>query len=38
LAESLGQRLPVEQDYSLAEIFAGYQPQEPHRPKIGFAS
>lgn len=38
LAESLGRQLPVVQDYSLAEVFAGYEPKTIHRPRIGFAA
>ena len=37
LAETLGWQLPVVQDYSLAEVFAGYEPKTIHRPRIGFA-
>jgi hypothetical protein len=37
LAESLGRQLPQARDYSLAEVFAGHDAQELHRPRIGFA-
>ncbi len=37
LAESLGSKLHTVQDYSLAEVFAGYEPKTIHRPRIGFA-
>ncbi len=37
LAKSLGRKLTAEQDYSLAEVFAGYEPNIIHRPSIGFA-
>jgi hypothetical protein len=37
LAESLGRRLPVATDYSLAEIFAKDENHEIKRPGIGFA-
>jgi len=36
LAESLGQKLPVAADYSLAEIFAGQDIHETNRMHIGF--
>ena len=38
LAESLGRKLPAVGDYSLAEVFAGHDPAEIERPRIGFAS
>ena len=38
LAESLGRKLPVVRDYSLAEVFAGQNPKEMNRPRIGFAA
>ena len=38
LAESLGRKLPVASDYSLAEIFAGHETDEINRPRIGFAA
>jgi hypothetical protein len=38
LAEHLGKKLPAVQDYSLAEVFAGYEPQPIQRPRIGFAA
>jgi hypothetical protein len=37
LAESLGRKLPSVRDYSLAEVFAGYETDEVSRPHIGFA-
>jgi hypothetical protein len=36
LAESLGKKLPVAGDYSLAEIFAGNGAESASRPRIGF--
>ena len=36
LAESLGRKLPVAHDYSLAEVFAGHDTEEMDRPRIGF--
>jgi hypothetical protein len=36
LAESLGRKLPIANDYSLAEVFAGPEKQETNRPHIGF--
>jgi hypothetical protein len=38
LAESLGRKLPVARDYSLAEVFAGHNTDEIDRPHIGFAA
>jgi hypothetical protein len=38
LAESLGRQLPTAQDYSLAEVFSGYEPKTLQRPRIGFAA
>jgi hypothetical protein len=38
LAESLGRKLPAVGDYSLAEVFAGHDPEEIERPRIGFAA
>jgi LacI family transcriptional regulator len=38
LAESLGRKLPVAGDYSLAEVFAGNGADEISRPRIGFAA
>ncbi len=38
LAESLGRKLSAAQDYSLAEVFAGYEPKTIQRPRIGFAA
>jgi hypothetical protein len=38
LAESLGRRLPVVRDYSLAEVFAGHDTDSINRPRIGFAA
>jgi len=38
LAESLGKKLPVVRDYSLAEVFAGHDTNEINRPRIGFAA
>jgi hypothetical protein len=38
LAESLGRKLPVVRDYSLAEVFAGDGSEEINRPRIGFAA
>jgi hypothetical protein len=37
LAESLGRKLPLARDYSLAEVFAGHGTDELNRPRIGFA-
>ena len=37
LAESLGRKLPIVRDYSLAEVFAGNKSEEINRPRIGFA-
>lgn len=37
LAERLGTKLPVADDYSLAEVFAGNAVEAPSRPRIGFA-
>lgn len=36
LAESLGRKLPLARDYSLAEVFAGHNTEELDRPHIGF--
>ena len=36
LAESLGRKLPVVSDYSLAEVFIGQDKHETNRPHIGF--
>lgn len=36
LAASLGRELPVARDYSLAEVFAGHDPEETNPPRIGF--
>jgi hypothetical protein len=36
LAESLGRRLPVASDYSLAEVFTGQEKHETNNPHIGF--
>ena len=36
LAESLGRKLPVARDYSLAEVFAGHPTDEINRPRLGF--
>jgi hypothetical protein len=36
LAESLGRKLPLARDYSLAEVFAGHGTGEMNRPHIGF--
>lgn len=36
LAESLGRKLPVASDYSLAEVFIGQDKHETNRPHIGF--
>jgi hypothetical protein len=38
LAESLGRKLPLVRDYSLAEVFAGHDTEELDRPHIGFAA
>lgn len=38
LAESLGRKLPVARDYSLAEVFAGHDAVAMERPRIGFAA
>ena len=38
LAESLGRKLPVAGDYSLAEVFAGHDQYQRKRPPIGFAA
>lgn len=38
LAQSLGRQLPSMQDYSLAEVFAGYEPKTLQRPRIGFTA
>jgi hypothetical protein len=38
LAESLGRKLPLARDYSLAEVFAGNGADETSRPRIGFAA
>ena len=38
LAESLGRKLLVARDYSLAEIFAGNVSEEANRPRMGFAA
>ena len=38
LAESLGRKLPLARDYSLAEVFAGHGTDELNRPRIGFAA
>jgi ATPase family associated with various cellular activities (AAA) len=38
LAESLGRKLPMASDYSLAEVFAGHEGPEINRPRIGFAA
>ena len=38
LAESLGRKLPVVRDYSLAEVFAGNSSEDIDRPRIGFAA
>jgi hypothetical protein len=38
LAESIGQTLPVKEDYSLAEIFAGADSSSPGRMRIGFGT
>jgi hypothetical protein len=38
LAESLGRQLTAAQDYSLAEVFAGYEPKTIQSPRIGFAA
>jgi hypothetical protein len=37
LAESLGRKLPIVRNYSLAEVFAENEPEEITRPRIGFA-
>ena len=36
LAASMGKILPHARDYSLAEVFAGHQSEDQHRPHIGF--
>ena len=38
LAESLGKKLPMARDYSLAEVFAGHDTEDIDRPHIGFAA
>ena len=38
LAESLGRKLPLARDYSLAEVFAGHETDVMNRPRIGFAA
>lgn len=38
LAQSLGRKLPIVRDYSLAEVFAGPDSEEINRPRIGFAA
>lgn len=38
LAERLGRKLPPDRDYSLAEVFAGHDTDDIHRPRIGFAA
>jgi hypothetical protein len=38
LAKSLGRKLPIVGDYSLAEVFAGNESEEINRPRIGFAA
>ena len=38
LAESLGRKLAIVRDYSLAEVFAGNESEEINRPRIGFAA
>ena len=38
LAQSLGRKLPSARDYSLAEVFAGNDPDEINRPRIGFGA
>ena len=38
LAESLGRKLPIARDYSLAEVFAGIGVEQISRPRIGFAA
>ena len=38
LAESLGRKLPLARDYSLAEVFAGHDTDSINRPRIGFAA
>jgi hypothetical protein len=38
LAESLGRKLPLVRDYSLAEVFARYDTEELDRPHIGFSA
>jgi hypothetical protein len=38
LAGSLGRKLPPARDYSLAEVYAGRDPDEINRPCIGFAA
>ncbi len=38
LAESLGRKLPVPADYSLAEVFAGHHCNPINRPRVGFAA
>ena len=36
LAESLGRKLPVARDYSLAEVFAGHDTNDNNHSRIGF--
>ena len=38
LSGSLGRKLPIVRDYSLAEVFAGNGSEEINRPRIGFAA
>jgi SpoVK/Ycf46/Vps4 family AAA+-type ATPase len=38
LAESLGRKLPLARDYSLAEVFAGHSTDEVNRPRVGFSA
>ena len=38
LAESLGGKLPIVRDYSLAEVFAGNASKEINPPQIAFAA
>jgi hypothetical protein len=38
LAESLGRKLPMARDYSLAEVFVGPEQHETNRPQVGFAA
>lgn len=38
LAKSLGRKLPIVGDYSLAEVFAGNESEEINHPRIGFAA